>query len=175
MANQINTQVINTAMDLLIIADRDLKRFRIELNSALSKLGGEFDLEKSAEYKRIEQLSVELVGGLLDMIWYFRKNPSAGDDVTISLPRDFASKAEVAAGDMPYVLGQASQTLTHLHSQITSNESGNIDSGIMAAMAMSGRGLGNIAETEGLILEQLARHISKGLSEKQTATIALAA
>lgn len=173
--NWIDQKGIKTAMDLVVHVNENLHKFWVEQRDALEELEHEFSLKEHAEYRKIRKLVGDILIEMMNLMDHFQKAQNFGDDVTIYLPREFASKAEVAAGDMSYVLGQASQTLLHLHSQITSNDSGNIDSGIMAAMALSGRGLGNIAETEGLILEQLARYILKGLSEKQTATTALAA
>lgn len=163
MLQQFSTGTASTFYDLLNLVEGRLNEFLPQLLGALDQIKSDFKVNDSLTYYRMERTigDMEHFMGTLNSI---RKARNSQSDVTISLPSDFASKAEIVAGDMAYVLNQASSVFTHIHDNITSGFVNGNDQGVAAIMALAGRALRDVAESEGVILEQLQQHILKGAS-----------
>jgi hypothetical protein len=169
--HQIHANKASTAMDILTIAERDLVEFLRQLEDALDQLTSDLGLGENAQWRQIQKSKGELLHRVIDLIVDFRQTRNAGDEVTISLPYDQASRASDVADGVFYMLNQASEVFRLLDNTISNGDVRGDDSGVAAVMGLASRALRSMADTEGEIMGDLGRAVQHGLSQHINANL----
>lgn len=166
MATHINTKTASTFFDLLNLVEGRLKELLPQLKGALDQIKEDFKVAESDSYIRMYR-SFEDLDDLIGHLEYLRDARNSADDVTISLPNDLASKAEVAAGDVQYALQSAASVLNGLEVSIGSGYVNGDDQFVLSVMRLTSRALTDIAEKEGETIAHIGGLILQGQGEKR--------
>jgi hypothetical protein len=171
MDQQIHTGTASTAMEILAVVERNIITFLREFNGALDQLDSDLNLREHAEYKRLQQIKIGVLGVALDLVVDYRKSLNSGDDVIISLPYREASRATDVAGEMQYMLNQASEVFRMLGEAISNDGIRYNDNGVSAFMEIAGRAFDSMAATEGVIMSNLSEAPMLGVSQHAKAKL----
>lgn len=164
----------NTFLDLLDLVEARLNDLLPSIKGALDQIKKDFKVDQSDTYIRMNNCINDLDDfiGHLDCL---RSDRNAAADITISIPNELASQAEVAAEDAQYALENAASVLNGLEYGIVDGHMKGDDRFVLAVMRLTSRALMEVAEKEGATMARVASLIRQEQGARASANLAKAA